>query len=142
MEPTENPREFFLRRILREAAEEGRPLTELEQWYLLTGPGREGEIRGDEERMKEFESTHTHEEFAGRVTSLLRRAMVRESVQNPDAAKQYAAKLKALGNREEDFGFWMMCVPAVKPGVPRVLQWVLWVLAALVVFGGIWLFAR
>lgn len=135
-------REFFLRRILREAEEEGKPLTELEQWYLLTGPAKEAEEDRDKERIKQFASMHNESEFADRITNLLRRAMARDTAQNADAPVEYVAQLEALGNREEDIGFWMMCVPAIKPRFPQVLQWVFWIIAILVLVAGIWLLTR
>lgn len=135
----EDPREFFMGRILREAAAEGRPLTETERRYLERSETKD---KAEYKRVeKAFDGENPdYQAFAERISGLVERAARSEMMSDPRAAARYREALKQLEKNEAGSALWFMVVPGV-PGMRPALRrahWIGLILGlGLVILGGL-----
>ena len=135
----EEVRQFFLSRILNEAAAEGRPLTELQRNWLLSGSAT------DKKQLQQLEQEFDREnpeylEFMEWVTTLLKRAVEKELLGDPAAKSRFDEALLALEKSEGGSPLWFAVVPALPSGQAAIsrgfrLGWIIFILIALVVYG-------
>ena len=105
-------RSLIRARIEKQAMSEGEPLTELESRMLDSDRLSKEE---DRRALDQIEKEDGWQEFMGRISGLLSRAIEEDSKQNSSAAQHFDELVHRLESSAEDFTLWVCCVPAI-PG--------------------------
>jgi hypothetical protein len=118
-------RDFFVSRIVRQAQQEGSPLTPVQLEFLENG----GTFSRQEE--SEFDKENPeYLKFIEWVTALASRAMAGEICRDPEAGRKYGAALEELDKAESGSPLWFAVVPAVHPPEQQSGVRFVWVIVA------------
>ena len=110
---SDSPPQFFITRIAARAAQEGRPLTELETRYLEWN-----RIADEQEQQRlhaQIRETYGETGFEERMTDLLRQAFRSEAANDAEAPRRYRDNYARLDGEEKDLALWLIASPVMEP---------------------------
>jgi hypothetical protein len=113
----EQARQFFLDRLQKQASAERTQLTKIELQYLDYG-----RLESDQESDRvenEFAEKFDDEEFADRISRLMKAALEQDRSQQPQAAARYRQYLKVLEASPEDGQLFAFVAPALGHSVAQ-----------------------
>jgi hypothetical protein len=86
---------FFVGRIVTQAARDGRPLSDAEQW-MLSFSESDPEFVVDPARVERVQNEITDEDYESKVAGLLQRAWNHDVSSDPNARERYCEALRVL----------------------------------------------
>ncbi len=112
---------FLAEKIVAQAAHEGRPLSENEQWMLEFSESDPGFVV-DPARVAAFEREIPDDQYEDRIAGLIERACAADIAANPEARGQYKEALRVLNEGDHYLGI------IAKRGLGRSLRpwWAFW----------------
>ena len=112
---------FFVERIVEEAARQGQPLSELEQW-MLSFSESDPDFVVQPELVDRLAQEISDADYEAKIARLIEQASARDIGEDPAAADQYRSAYTAL-----DQGDHYLLI-MLKPGLARLLRkrWQFW----------------
>ncbi len=118
-----SPQQFFIARIAARAAQEGRPLTELETRYLEWNRIEDAE----EQQRLHAQMTELYGDtgFEERMTKLLREAVREDAAGDAEAPRRYRENYDRLDGADKDLALWLIAAPVMSPKPAAMTAFVL-----------------